>query len=98
MYDKLVGRLIKVCDGSLQQAHREMKWMMDSLAQRRKGDPSTRGPSKVGRPILSPSEWKRLEQNVRDREERSKPLQYVLGTQPFCGLDILLRSPVLIPR
>jgi release factor glutamine methyltransferase len=30
--------------------------------------------------------------------KRNKPLQYLLQSQPFCGLDIAVRPPVLIPR
>lgn len=30
--------------------------------------------------------------------EHGKPIQYILRSQPFCGLDIITRSPVLIPR
>ncbi|KAI8807771.1 S-adenosyl-L-methionine-dependent methyltransferase [Cladochytrium replicatum] len=30
--------------------------------------------------------------------KRGKPLQYILGTQPFAGIDIALRRPILIPR
>ncbi|KAI0315957.1 S-adenosyl-L-methionine-dependent methyltransferase [Amylostereum chailletii] len=32
------------------------------------------------------------------RRARGEPLQYILGTQPFGSLDILVRPPVLIPR
>jgi release factor glutamine methyltransferase len=35
---------------------------------------------------------------IRDRIENHKPLQYILGTQPFLGIDLLLRPPILIPR
>ncbi|KAI7880110.1 S-adenosyl-L-methionine-dependent methyltransferase [Lichtheimia hyalospora FSU 10163] len=35
---------------------------------------------------------------IRDRVLFDKPLQYVLGTQPFGELDIVTRPPVLIPR
>lgn len=33
-----------------------------------------------------------------DRRTRGEPLQYILGTQPFGPLDIIVRPPVLIPR
>ncbi|KAF9356215.1 hypothetical protein BGX34_010030 [Mortierella sp. NVP85] len=35
-----------------------------------------------------------VDQRVKDR----KPLQYILGSQPFMDLEILTRPPVLIPR
>lgn len=33
-----------------------------------------------------------------ERRGRGEPLQYILGTQPFGGLEILCRKDVLIPR
>ncbi|CAL1707356.1 unnamed protein product [Somion occarium] len=33
-----------------------------------------------------------------ERRLRGEPLQYILGTQPFGALDLLVRPPVLIPR
>ncbi|KAI9251410.1 S-adenosyl-L-methionine-dependent methyltransferase [Phascolomyces articulosus] len=39
-----------------------------------------------------------LDHHVRDRAFRHKPLQYILGTQPFGELDIVTRPPTLIPR
>ncbi|ORX86022.1 S-adenosyl-L-methionine-dependent methyltransferase, partial [Basidiobolus meristosporus CBS 931.73] len=39
-----------------------------------------------------------LEELVAQRVNLRKPLQYILGTQPFGELDIITRPPVLIPR
>ncbi|KAI9496011.1 S-adenosyl-L-methionine-dependent methyltransferase [Zychaea mexicana] len=39
-----------------------------------------------------------LDRHVYDRVVRHKPLQYILGTQPFGDLEIVTRPPVLIPR
>ncbi|KAI8148146.1 S-adenosyl-L-methionine-dependent methyltransferase, partial [Fennellomyces sp. T-0311] len=39
-----------------------------------------------------------LNRQVQDRVVRHKPLQYILGSQPFGDLDIVTRPPVLIPR
>jgi methylase of polypeptide subunit release factors len=38
-----------------------------------------------------------LRKMVRERS-RGKPVQYILGDQPFGELDILCRKGVLIPR
>jgi release factor glutamine methyltransferase len=46
---------------------------------------------------LEPKEMRKLEYFVSQRL-RHKPLQYVLGTQPFYDKDIAVRPPVLIPR
>ena len=40
----------------------------------------------------------RLLRMVDARLTRHKPLQYMLQSQPFCGLDIRIRPPILIPR
>ncbi|KAJ3417622.1 hypothetical protein HDV05_000079 [Chytridiales sp. JEL 0842] len=47
---------------------------------------------------LSQSEQERLERWVWERSETSKPLQYILGNQPFAGLDLAVAPPTLIPR
>ncbi|KAJ8327646.1 hypothetical protein O5D80_003993 [Batrachochytrium dendrobatidis] len=47
---------------------------------------------------LSSIEQLRLDRWIHDRCIAHKPLQYILGTQPFCGLDISVRRPTLIPR
>jgi release factor glutamine methyltransferase len=46
---------------------------------------------------LSPDAWTRLESLVARRVSR-EPLQYLLGTQEFCGLDMAVNPAVLIPR
>ncbi|CAG8500857.1 5471_t:CDS:2 [Ambispora gerdemannii] len=48
--------------------------------------------------IMSLEEKEVLSALVRQRVEQSKPLQYILGTQPFLDLEIITRPPVLIPR
>ena len=39
-----------------------------------------------------------LNQWIDELTEQKKPLQYILGSVPFCGVDILVEPPVLIPR
>lgn len=41
---------------------------------------------------------RQLESLVHDRCFRQKPLQYILESQPFCALDFITQSPILIPR
>ncbi|KAI8325699.1 S-adenosyl-L-methionine-dependent methyltransferase [Martensiomyces pterosporus] len=43
-------------------------------------------------------QWAWLRQAVADRTERHKPLQYILGDQPFGKTSLSVRPPVLIPR
>lgn len=47
--------------------------------------------------IMTPSERALAEQLVRRRCQR-EPLAYILGFQPFFGLDLLVTPAVLIPR
>ncbi|KAJ2714665.1 hypothetical protein H4R19_001611 [Coemansia spiralis] len=47
---------------------------------------------------FTPVQWAWLRQAVADRVEKHKPLQYILGSQPFGKTEIGVRSPVLIPR
>jgi release factor glutamine methyltransferase len=46
---------------------------------------------------LQPKQLQKLNYWI-DSRCRNKPLQYILGNQPFLGSKILLRPPVLIPR
>ncbi|KAI9352678.1 S-adenosyl-L-methionine-dependent methyltransferase [Obelidium mucronatum] len=48
--------------------------------------------------VLSPASHQKLSVWVYQRARLHKPLQYILGTQPFAELDIKLRRPTLIPR
>ena len=47
---------------------------------------------------LTSEQQKKLEQWLRERVVDHKPLQYLLGSVPFCGVKILVQPPVLIPR
>jgi len=40
----------------------------------------------------------RLFNTLLTRKEHGEPLAYIVGTQPFCGLDICVTPDVLIPR
>lgn len=68
--------------GDRKAALRELQWMKQALAQSR----SPRAPPLGGLPSLV------------DRRAKGEPLQYVLGTQPFGPLGLLVRPPTLIPR
>jgi len=47
---------------------------------------------------LTPQQYQTLESWATQRVQENKPLQYILGTVPFCGLEIKVEPPVLIPR
>ncbi|KAJ1975501.1 hypothetical protein H4R35_003118 [Dimargaris xerosporica] len=48
--------------------------------------------------ILTRRQQHWLHEALVERLHHHKPLQYILGTQPFGDLDILTRPPTLIPR
>lgn len=50
-----------------------------------------------GQRRLTPSECAEIQRLVARRAAR-EPLQYILGTQEFCGLEIAVSPEVLIPR
>ncbi|MFA6262871.1 MAG: peptide chain release factor N(5)-glutamine methyltransferase [Candidatus Babeliales bacterium] len=47
---------------------------------------------------LTPAQQKRLDFLVEQRVVHHQPLAYLLGSVPFCDLDILVEPPILIPR
>ena len=47
---------------------------------------------------LSDEQEKLLESFIVQRVEQRKPLQYILGTVLFCGFEIKVTPPILIPR
>ncbi len=46
---------------------------------------------------LSDAEWERFTSLIAERAKRV-PLAYLLGTQPFCGLELKVDRRVMIPR
>ncbi|ODQ51887.1 modification methylase HemK [Saitoella complicata NRRL Y-17804] len=69
---------------TIEQSIAEMKWMYDIIKER-----TTVENYKEGRMMLRGMVMRRAE---------GVPLQYVLGSQPFGGIDIGCRPGVLIPR
>ena len=47
---------------------------------------------------LSLGQKRQLEQWIKELVEEYKPIQYIIGSVPFCDLDILVEPPILIPR
>lgn len=70
----------------LPSAIRELRWLVEHLQERNKGK------------SLSSSQEKKQLLKLCKRREKSEPLQYILGSQPFGPLDIICRWGVLIPR
>jgi len=47
---------------------------------------------------LSEEQLAKLDKWINELVDKSKPLQYILGTAPFLDLNLLLKIPTLIPR
>ena len=67
-------------------------WLVESISGK------TRVELYTEKYALSDEEIKRLESAFHDIVYRHKPFQYVVGTLPFCGLDLKVEYPVFIPR
>ncbi|ORY91969.1 S-adenosyl-L-methionine-dependent methyltransferase [Syncephalastrum racemosum] len=78
----LLRRLVPACQGDLSLAQRELAWLKEHV-------------QKTQPPALQTST---LDRYIEERVIHHKPLQYILGTQPFLDLDILTEPPTLIPR
>ncbi|CAO3608929.1 unnamed protein product [Cunninghamella blakesleeana] len=89
-YSNLIKRLLPVCDGDTSVAKRQLIWMKEKIVSDRI-DPYNQQP-------LDQKEVSLLEFYIKQRVEEHKPLQYILGTQPFYDLEIITRPPTLIPR
>ncbi|KAF9983911.1 hypothetical protein BGZ75_004529 [Mortierella antarctica] len=106
--------LVPVCNHSLSHARQEVKWLLqhskhmavtpsalNALAGGRLNqDEKTKGSAgRSGtRGGLSDKEVELMQSFVDQRTKGRKPLQYILGSQPFMDLEILVRPPTLIPR
>ncbi|KAF9927339.1 hypothetical protein BGZ67_007558 [Mortierella alpina] len=106
--------LVPVCNHSLSHARQEVKWLLqhskhmavtpsalNALAggclnqdEKTKGSAGRSGT----RGGLSDKEVELMQSFVDQRTKGRKPLQYILGSQPFMDLEILVRPPTLIPR
>ncbi|KAI9136294.1 S-adenosyl-L-methionine-dependent methyltransferase [Paraphysoderma sedebokerense] len=86
---------------SPQHAHTELKWILTHIVTPWPSSPPQKrytSPTPTRNiPPLSPSQTTNLIQYI-DQRSRGIPLAYVLGTQPFAGLDIIVKPPILIPR
>ncbi|WEW61900.1 hypothetical protein PRK78_007398 [Emydomyces testavorans] len=84
-FDPLLPLLLRECR-DLDSARNELRWLREHVHS-------------LNTLHTRSNIWQRrqLKSMVRDRA-RGKPLQYILGDQPFGELEILCRKGVLIPR
>jgi len=75
------------------QAEQEAWWLLEKVTGLPKAIMITKGSLH-----LNVSQQKMLNNCIDQRVLEKKPLQYILGTVPFCGLTIDVLPPLLIPR
>ncbi|KAG0311429.1 hypothetical protein BGZ99_010169 [Dissophora globulifera] len=100
--------LVPVCNHSRSHAGQELKWLMQHAREQARlslrvdhhsnNDSSSSTTKRSGTVSLSEREVALMESYIDQRVQGRKPLQYILGTQPFMDLEILTRPPTLIPR
>ncbi|KAI9591378.1 S-adenosyl-L-methionine-dependent methyltransferase [Syncephalis fuscata] len=88
---RLLGRLQTVC-GDQHTARSEWRWLQQH-AKATTRIASVQCPTSSPRVVL-----KRMRHLLYDRIVLRKPLQYILGTQPFLNLELRVQPPILIPR
>ncbi|OJJ48767.1 hypothetical protein ASPZODRAFT_60282 [Penicilliopsis zonata CBS 506.65] len=91
--DPLLPLLLRECR-SVGSARNELHWLRQHALGSRRPDVSqiykSLGDTRYG--------WRSQLKSMCRERSRGKPLQYILGNQPFGDLDILCRKDVLIPR
>ncbi|KAI7900354.1 S-adenosyl-L-methionine-dependent methyltransferase [Cokeromyces recurvatus] len=90
--NKWFQALIPVCNGDKSHAKRQLIWLKEKVLIENNRNQSLPLSS------LSQAEQDLLDSYIEQRIKKHKPLQYILGSQPFCELDIVTRPPILIPR
>ena len=82
--NSLLPLLLRTCR-DLSSACNELRWLREHVLNPTKASPARRT-------------WHEQLHHLCVERSRGKPLQYILGNQPFGGLDIICRPGVLVPR
>ena len=78
---------------TLEAAQAESVWLLEKVMGEKKAELISHDEIE-----LSTAQQELLDKFVTQRVDEKKPLQYILGSVPFCNLDILVEPPILIPR
>ena len=87
----IAQRLLPIC-GNTTVATQEAWWIIEAVAGRKKYELLSTDKE------LSSDELFHISLFIKQRVLEKKPLQYILGRVPFCGLEVSIREPILIPR
>ncbi len=88
-----IASQLETCCKDKINAEQEAWWLVEKLTTKSKTWLLTNP-----RISLSASEQTQLNQWITDRIQHNKPLAYILGSVPFCDIEILVKPPILIPR
>ena len=77
---------------SNQEAQQEIWWMLEKITQKKKASLLANNIHIESKNISEIKNW------IHERTITRKPLAYILGSLPFANIDILVESPILIPR
>ncbi len=92
LVSSMAQKLITVCPHP-NSAEQEAWWLVEKLFHK------SRTALMLMRDIdVTPQQLHKVSQWVIQRTRERKPLQYILGSVPFCDLQILVHPPTLIPR
>ncbi len=89
LYRDAVGRLTEAGIGNAQQ---EALWIIEEAS-----DITRLQIYAEAKDVIDPEAYQRVVSLI-ERRALHEPLQYVLGSQEFCGVDIAVKPGVLIPR
>jgi release factor glutamine methyltransferase len=86
------GKLLECCSSAL-AATQEAWWLLEKVTKQTKAQLLLANDA-----TLTHEQSSQLQSWLNERIRNKKPLAYILGSVPFCDLDIIVQPPILIPR
>ncbi len=90
--DRALVPLLRECR-TLQSAQNELRWLGEHARTQ-----TANFRKDIKRPPVKAPGWRTLLQQYIRQRSRGKPIQYIVGNQPFGELEIICKPGVLIPR
>ena len=88
-----ISKKLEACCNEKLYAEQETWWLLEKVTNKSKAN--LLASDNID---LSEQQQKQLAEWVSQRVEEQKPIAYILGSVPFCNLEIKVRPPILIPR